>query len=137
MSGIVDDLRSNVDSILGLRDSLGVGLKKVYLVTRTWSGSELGAGTKTITKTQMLPSPHVVEFMDSYKIKEGGAIQQGDIMLKMISKQSYPIRTDVDCTTTAQNIEKFYEVGGILYRVIMVKEKHVVWDIQLRRDSRQ
>jgi hypothetical protein len=137
MSGIVDDLRSGINDILGLRDSLGVGLKKVYLVTRTWSGSELGEGTKTITKRQILPSPRVVEFMDQYKIKEGGAVQQGDLMLKMVSKQSYPLRSDVDCTSNSENVEKFYEVGGALYRVIMVREKHVVWEIQLRKDSKQ
>jgi hypothetical protein len=137
MSGIVDDLRSSVNDILGLRDSLGVGLKKVYLVTRTWSGSELGEGTKTVTKKQLLPSPRVVEFMDEFKIKDGGAVQQGDLLLKMISKQSYPLRSDIDCTTSSENVEKFYEVGGTLYRVIMVREKHVVWDVQLRRDSKQ
>ena len=58
-------------------------------------------------------------------------------MLKMVSKQSYPLRSDVDCTSNSENVEKFYEVGGALYRVIMVREKHVVWEIQLRKDSKQ
>lgn len=133
----VDDLRSNVNSILGLRDDLGAALKPVYIVTRTWSGDELGAGTKTDVQAQVLPSPRVVEFSQQYAIKEGGAVQQGDILLKGISQQAYATKNLVDCSYIAANIEKLYKVGGVLYRVIHVRERHLTWEVQLRQISKQ
>jgi hypothetical protein len=130
-------IRSNLNSILGLRDSLDVALKPVHIVTRTWSGPELGHGTKTEARVRVLPSPRVFEFKNDVRLVEGGTIQQGDILLKMISKQSYPTQNLVDCSVTAENIEKFYEVGGILYRVVAVTEKHLTWSVLLRRLSQQ
>jgi hypothetical protein len=138
MVPVYDDLLGDVDSILGIRDDLGVALHPVFIVTRTWSaGTELGEGDYSDTELQMLPSPRIKEFADDYKIKEGGAIQQGDIMLKMISKQSYPKRSDVDCSVDQQFIEKFYKINDIFYRVIFVWEQHVTWNVHLRRVSDQ
>lgn len=137
MSGIVDDLRSGVNDLLGIRDSIGAALKEVWIVTRTWSGIELGDGTAFETREQMLPSPRVVEFKTDLRIKEGGAVQSGDIMLKMVSRQSFPNQADVDFSGIASNVEKLYEVGGRLYRPVGVTEKHLTWTILLRPLSDQ
>lgn len=134
---IVSDLKPGLNAILGIRDDLGAALKEVYLVTRSWSGGELGEGDPTEIKVRMLPSPRVVEFKHDLRIKEGGAVQQGDILLKMISKVSFPKQCDVDGSTNSQNVEKFYEVGGILYRVVGVTEKHLTWNVLLRPISNQ
>ena len=137
MTNFVENLKSDIDSILGIRDEIGAVLKDVYIVTRYWEGSEIGDGNRIDREIKMFPSPRVVEFKNEYKTKEGGSVLNGDIVLKMISKQSYPHRCDVDCSTNEQNIEKFYKVGGIYYRVISVKEKYLVWEVQLRRVSKQ
>lgn len=134
---VVSDLLSNVDSILGIRDDIGAALKEVWLVTRAWRGSEPGDGTYVETKVRMLPSPRVVEYTDQARIREGGAVQQGDIMLKMISKQSFPEAADIDCSSGDASVEKFYEVGGSLYRVVSVTEKHVTWSVLLRKLTSQ
>ncbi len=130
---ILNGLRANVNSILGLRDSLGVQKGLVYLVTRTWSGDELGAGTMTEIKTQMLPTPYIFIFTGDRKIPEGGVIKQGDIILRQISMQSYPTENLIDCSSTDPKVEKLYEVDGSLYRVIEVTKKHVTWKVILRR----
>ena len=132
---VVEDLRASVNDILGLRDDIGAGLKPVSIVTRTWSGEEPGDGVPTDLEEPVVPSPYVVEYSDEYRIKEGGAVQQGDIMLRQISKQSYPTREFVDCSVIEKNVEKFYRVGNALYRVIMVKERHLTWNVQLRKVS--
>ncbi len=129
---LIDDLKANINGTLGLRDSLGVGLKSVSIVTRTWSGAEIGSGTPTDVTVAMSPSPRIVDYSHDLRITEGGAVKQGDILLKMISKQSYPLVTDVDASTTQANVEKFYNVGGKLYRVVKVREKHVTWNVLLR-----
>lgn len=135
--GVVQGVLENVNDILGLRDSLGAGLKDVFLVTRTWSGTEIGDGTKTDAKVKMLPSPRVVEFKHDMRLVEGGFVKAGDVLLKMVSKQTYPTENLLDGTSADPKIEKLYEVGGVLYRVINVREKHVVWNVLLRRLSQQ
>lgn len=137
MSGIVDDLRLNVNGILKIRDDIGAALKTVFMVTRTWSGTELGDGTSVEVRAQMLPSPRVVEFKSDVRIKEGGFVKVGDILLKMVSRQNFPHENMVDGTSEVPNIEKFYEVGGVLYRVINVATKHLTWNILLRPISDQ
>ncbi len=137
MSSVIDGIKANVNSILGLRDTLGVGLKDVYLVTRTWAGTEIGDGAVTEDREQMLPSPRIVQFNHDLRIVAGGAIEQGDILLKMVSKQTYATKDLIDGVSTSELIEELFEVGGILYRVVEVTEKHVTWNILLRRLSDQ
>jgi hypothetical protein len=134
---LVSDLISGLDDLLGIRDDLGAALKNVYIVTRTWTGSEVQDGTYSDAHEQVLPSPRVVEFMNEFVIKEGGAVQQGDILLTGISKESYPTQGLIDCTSIAANQERFYKVGTHLYRVIMVKEKLLTWKVQLRKVTKQ
>lgn len=134
---MIDDLRQIVNPILGIRDDLGAVKASVYLIARTWTGTEPGDGRFIDTETQVLPSPNIVMFMDDYRIKEGGAVQQGDIKLKWISKQSFPDRTMIDCSVESQNVERFYRVGNYLYRLIQVEEKLLSWNVLLRRLSNQ
>jgi hypothetical protein len=134
---LVEGLKPGLNGVLGIRDSIGAALKQVFIVTRTWSGTELGDGAMSETKIQILPSPRVVEFSSDLRIREGGFIQSGDIVLKMISKQTYTSASDLDFSGTAATVEKFYEVGGRLYRPIGVTEKHLTWTVTLRPISDQ
>jgi hypothetical protein len=137
------DLLQIIDPILGIRDELGLTLKSVYLVTRTWSGSEPGDGTFVERKTKIAPSPGIVEFKMDLRLKEGGEVQAGDIMLKSISKHAYPNLSDLDCSTTDRKVEKFYELGGTdsrrgeRYRFIQFIERQLTWRILIRRLSDQ
>lgn len=137
MSGIISSLLPNIDEILGVRDTLGAALKEVYLVTRTWSGDEVGEGTPTVEKVRMLPSPGIKQFSAESAALQGGNVQQGDIMLKMISKNSYPDEKVVRCEAPSVNVEKYYEVGGVQYEVKGITEKHLTWSVHLRRRSNQ
>lgn len=132
MSGIVDDLRDCTNDILGIRDDIGAELKKVYIVERIWSGKELGDGTSRESKTQILPSPRIVEFNHNLRITEGGAVKQGDILLKMISQQTLPKKQDVEFTDVSKNVEKFYEIDGRLYRPVTATERHLTWSVLVR-----
>lgn len=137
MSRLIDGLRANVNHILSQRDALGAALKDVYLVTRTWSGVELGDGTATEVKVKMNPSPRVVEFKHDMRLVEGGAVQQGDVLLKMVSKQTFPTQSLVDGSSATATKEALYEIGGFLYRVVNVRERHLTWNVLLRRLSQQ
>lgn len=136
---VLTDVLGDVDDILGLRDDLGVELHKVYMVTRTWTGTEIGDGTFADVVVQMLPTPRVYEYGDNYKIREGGMVKMGDIKLKMVSKQSYPLRASIDGTVPTENVQKFYLIGGVYFSVVggSVEERHVTWNLLLRRSTDQ
>jgi len=134
---LIDSLMPVIDDILSLRDQLGVALKKVGIVTRTWEGFEPGEGKARDSYDQILPTPEIVDFSHRQRIQTGGAVQQGDIILKHLSKKTYPQKSLIDCSTTEKKIEKFYDLGGELYQVISVKEDHFTWDVQVRKLSDQ
>lgn len=134
---VLDGVRANLNSILGLRDSLGVAKGLIYLITRTWEGEELGAGEYFDEKVQMLPTPYIYKLSAEDKIPEGGLIKRGDIILRQISMQSYPTEDLINGVSLIPNVEKLYEVDGELCRVIDVTKKHVVWTVIVRRLSQQ
>lgn len=136
MKTLLAGIRSNLNDILKIRDDIGAVKDPVFIVTRTWMGSEPGDGYYTDRVEQVLPSPRIVKYVDDYRIKEGGAVQQGDVMLKMISQQSYPNQTDVDCSVPARNVERFYRLGSDHYQVIQVEKHYLTWNVFLRRLSR-
>lgn len=132
-ANLIADLLGSLDPILGIRDAIGAALKPVYIVTRAWSGSAIGDGSYTEVKTQMLPSPKIVDYSQSVKIQSGGFYEQGDIVLKYISKNAYPTKSDIDCSLSNIKKEKFYLVGTDYYRVISITEDYLTWSVQLRR----
>lgn len=142
--GLIDSLLPVTDSILGVRDSIGAVIKPVYFLTRTWF-SDSGLTTpatspegyaKDSTLVQMLPSPKIKDFSQDIRLKEGGSVKAGDIILSSISRNKYA-EADLDGTTTAENIEKFYVVGVKLYQVINVKESYLTFSVQLRELTNQ
>lgn len=135
--GAVGSLRDSVDSILGIRDDLGAALMPVYLITRTWSGDEIGDGVSIEDREQILPSPRIVSMSDDSRVVQGGSVQVDDINLKMVSKVNYPSKNQIDGSVEFQNIEKFFEVDGQLYKVFNVTEKHLYWNIQIRKLTNQ
>ena len=129
--GIVDDVLSNLDDILGLRDELGAIKHHVFILTRKWS-EERGKGTYTDTKEQVLPTPYVVDFSHDLRLKEAGMIKQGDILVKMISKKKYQ-EVQINCTVTDNKTEKYYLINNQLYEVVNVKDDYVHYDVQIRK----
>ena len=132
---LVDDIRGNADEILSLRDQIGAVKKPVYIYTRVWATTK-GVGDSAETFTQVLPSPRIVEFQHDLRVREGGNVRQGDIMLKNISQESYPDEVNVDCSTDSDLLEKYYCIDGWLYEVVSVNRKYVTWNVLIRKTSK-
>lgn len=137
MSNIVNDILGCTDDILGLRDDLGAIKHKVYILTRTWTGRELGSGTPKDEIVQILPTPHLVDYSHSLRIREGGNIREGDILVKSLSKQTYTEESMIDCSVPNKKTEKYYYINGRLYNVISVTSKYVTWNVQVRKAAKQ
>lgn len=133
--GLISDLTGIADSILGVRDSIGAVIQPVYFVTRTWSGTQPGDGTPTDVELPVLPSPAVRDLATDFQAQAAGNYIKGDLILRGISKQSWPTRTHVDCTTTQKNVERFYKVAGEIYNVFHVEESYITWNVRIRKAS--
>lgn len=132
MTGLIQSLLGVADSILGVRDAIGAVIEPVYLVTRTWSGTQPGDGTPTDVTVQVLPSPQLVNLVNTTKPQSAGSVEQGSIMLKGISKQSYQTKDTIDLTSTQANVEKFYKLKNRLYNVTSVEESYITWNVRLK-----
>lgn len=141
--GIQEALLPAIDDILCAVESVGAFVKKVSFVTRTWYtdsakttlGTTVG-GFATDVVESMCPNPTMKDYSQDIRLREGGVVKQGDIILKNVSKNKYA-EEDLDGSTSAPNIEKFYLVGAKLYQVINVTEELVTWRVQLREMSNQ
>ena len=135
MTGIVEDILSITDDILGLRDDLGAKKSNVYILTRTWLEERVGKGEYSDETAQILPTPYLVDLSHDKRLRQGGNIKQGDILVKHISKQSYPNESDINCKDADKMVEKFYVIDGCRYRVISIVQDYVYWNVQLRKTN--
>lgn len=142
--GLIEALLPVTNSILGIRDSIGAVIQPVYFLTRTWytdgtftsASTNAGEGVAKDNVKQMLPSPQIVQLKQDLRLKEGGMAKNGDIMLKMISRDSYH-ESDLDGSSTAGNVEQLYVVGVKVYQVISVTESYVTWNVTIRELTNQ
>lgn len=142
--GIIDSLLPASDAIFGIRDSIGAVIKPVFLVTRSWytdedltvASSQVGEGFGDDKEVPLLPSPRLKNFAQDIRLKEGGSIKAGDIILSNVSKNSYD-ESDLDASVSDANVEKLYRVGDKIYQVINIYEKYVSWNVQLRELTNQ
>lgn len=132
---IIDGLKGCIDSVLSVRDCIGAALHPVEIMTRTWSGERPGDGTAKEKTEVIKPSPYIVDYSHNLRLTEGGSIRQGDIILKNISKNTYPKETSLDCSVDSPKVEKYYLINERLYTVIHVKENYLTWDVHLRKRS--
>lgn len=132
---LINRLKLHTDSVLAVRDSIGAQLHLVYRVTRTWTGKQIGDGAATDSTEQILPTPAIKEFAHDLRLQEGGVIRQGDILLKGLSKNLYPNKSDVDGSTGSLLVQRYYALDDSLYTVINVKENYVTWDVLVRKVS--
>lgn len=129
---IVSDIEENINDYLGLRDELGAIKESIFILTRTWD-AEKGKGLPADEKVQVLPTPQLVDLTMSYRNREAGSDKQADVMLKMISKKTYPERQCIDCSTTDESIEKWYLIDGFTYEVVSVTQDYVWWNVYLKK----
>lgn len=128
----IKGIKKGLNSILGVRDKVAL-IHRVYMVTRTWSEREIGRGEYRDVEVQMLPSPGIKEFKHDLRVQEGGAVQQGDVLLKGISQVSYPEESDIDCSSSLPGVERFYRIAGKEYTVVNVRERYLTWNVLCRK----
>lgn len=129
----ISDIQDVFDEAVQARNEIGAILSEVYIVTRKWTGAQPGSGIATECKQIIFPAPWIIDLSQDLRLREGGVVHQGDILLKQVSRKRYPKETDINCTSLDPKVEKFIEIDGYLYHVINVKKTYADWNIQVRR----
>ena len=129
---LIDSLIESVDDILVVRSDLGAAID-VYLIERIWSGENVGDGIFEDRVEKIFPAPNVVDYGHDLRIQLSGAIKQGDLLVKDISKHGFPNVESIDGTSTNKQLEHLYKIKDDLYQVIHVKDNYVTWDVQVRK----
>ena len=128
-----DDLIPCVDDARGMADELGLRVRPVDLVVRTWDGASMGLGTKTETATIISPTPKV-RAMDLREEGPGGHVQAGDLMISRISAalSEATLRGE----PLAPKSEFIWRVDGEAYQLIGLERRPFEWRAQVRRQRR-
>lgn len=134
MKTLIESLKESINPILEVRDFLGAEKHKTYLLTREWTGELVGEGIPSDSIEIFNPSPNLVDVTLNHRTREGGKVREGDLMLKMISKQTFPKRSLIDGTSTGDKQEKFYYINEELYQIIQVTEDHLWWNVTVRKN---
>jgi len=132
MGNTRDSLLKCINKALEAKDSAGLTIHKVFLLKRTWSGEQIGDGRNVEKITEIKPVPCIREFGHDIRAVEGGAIQQGDILLTNISRANYD-RNFLSTQQDEPRTEKFYQIDGGEYRVVNIIERFVTWDVLVRQ----
>ena len=130
---LIEGLKDCIDCILSIPESLGLVLHPVSIVERTWSGGELGKGQSSEVLKRMDPQPEILDYSHNFKLEQNGAYQQGDLLLRRISKNQFKHEADLLTTTKHRSKERFYLVGSKRYNVINVREELLWWEVQVRK----
>lgn len=129
--GILSGIGKGLESALKLRDDLGVALAKVYLIERRWTGQNIGDGDAVDKRTQLLPSPRIVDLSLKLHYTAGGSMKQGDLILRDILKSKYS-REKLLMATEGNNVEGFYEINGRMFKPVHLEEKQLTWSVHVR-----
>lgn len=134
-----DSLPKCIDAALSVREKIGADFKgPVTMVQRAWSGKNVGDGIEIdLVLRTFSPTPRVVDCSHDIRLLDGGNVRRGDLFLRGISKNQITDEQDLNTITDSATKEIFYQIGGINYSAIHVKEKIATWDVQIRRHGPQ
>jgi len=114
--GIRDSLQDCIDCTLGIREELGLELHSVTVVERRWSEGEPGRGQLVSEKQVIMdPSPYIVDLSHNFRMLEGGNYQQGDLMIKQVSKNQFSKEEQLSMVTDRPDVERFLVIDGKRY----------------------
>lgn len=133
-----DELRECVDEVRQdiLVDLTGRRLHDWVVVTRTWSGSQLGEGTFTDVELAITPKPKLTLPEPTMTTHEGGAFEIGDLIINKVSARKYTRSQLGDPTPAAplaNNVIQFWRKDGDeAYDVISTELRYLHWRVHLR-----
>lgn len=125
-----DDLIPLVDDARQLAVDVGVRVRPVTRVVRTWTGAKPGAGTSSEVSADLTPTPKV---RDAVQVQYGpaGAYETGDLLVTRVSA-AYG-QADLEGTTLEANQELFYLIQGVPYRLLSLTPTPFEYRLILRR----
>lgn len=134
MKECIEDI---VECALEAKEDLGLEISKVSFLTREWEGESVGRGRAYDTVEPIKPNPTVIEYKHDFRIKEGGWVKNGDVLVKSILRKNYPEENMVNGYSPNDRTEKFFLIDDKIYNVISVEKKIATWEVLCRRTSDQ
>lgn len=114
---LVDGLVADIDDLRGLADEFGTRPYRLFAVTRSWDGDDVGEGDSHDDLVELTPPPKVEPFLElGYKLQPCGIDEAGVVRL-----------TEVSLSNTLQDLVG-YPPGGALdggvERVFLLRENY-------------
>lgn len=81
-----DDIISCVDAARKCKADLGFVSHRTYLVTVSWDGGRVGAGSSSAVETEITPSPQAVNVGLDGRLRPWGIDEEGFVLLSGITR---------------------------------------------------
>jgi hypothetical protein len=108
---LIERMSSVADRMRGIGTRLGAYPSRVFLLTYTWTGSEIGRGDPVPTTVmEILPRPMVMSENIPIIETAGGVSEQGVLRVTEISARYTEDELNIFNPTPADNVEIFYEI---------------------------
>ncbi len=134
---ILGDAAKSVSGAMKTIEDLEIFRHRVYILTRTWSGVRIGNGVKTDTTVEVSPVPYIKTYDLDIRLRVGGVIKAGDIIIKYMSKDDYPDLSFLETVTNIRNVQKFYKIDNKLYTAVGTSDGYAYWNIHLRKTNKK
>lgn len=120
-----------INKILHSKECADALVHKVFHVERIWSGDHIGDGKYRDFKTEIYPTPSIIDYSHNLMASQGGNIQSGDLLLQGISKANYD-RKFLSPQTDSPNIERWFIIEDREYRAVSITEHLVTFNVLVR-----
>lgn len=135
MPTLRDELIPVIDEARGVMDELGLRVRRVAHVVRTWSGAEVGAGTVTEVTTELSPAPRVRQVSPRSWTSGGevetSTLQSDQILVDKVSASYEAEWIQGSALTTSQ--ELIYAIDGEPHQLLSAEAKPFEWRLTLAR----
>ena len=113
-----------VADALGILDDIGIKKSNVY-----WYQKDEG---EEPFYSQVLPTPIIQDYSHNIRLLEGGAVQQGDLILTNIPKSIYN-EESLETATEEGTREKYWVINGLAYTTVRIVRNYLSFNVQIRR----
>ena len=132
----IEDCNS-LECALSSIGELGLNVHEVGLFKRKWSEGKIGKGQPSDSLDLFSPQPRLSKIKLRWGIREGGTVKQGDLLVKLLTKATYPNESQINAASDDELEEIYYYVNGDLYEVIEVDEKLLYWNVTIRKTKKR
>ena len=122
MNNLIDAIKTNIASILSIRDTIGLKRADVYFAS---------IENETASWKQILPTPNV-QIDSNIQQTAGGVINRNNLVLRGIPQANYTL-ANLETSSEDGTVEKYWVIEGLAYTTDRIIKNLTTYDVYISR----